>query len=896
MLYFTVHPKDKAPWQLLPAFLVAGCARRVEAAIKEFKSDTAPLLKVLARLEDNMGAVSEISRQASGYTASVFEEQLSQKRMKLAKLQSEWLNEHIISNDGPISGLAEEGLGSEGSEALRQVFLSGFYIIQELLPDSDLGEAMWQLYVGLAGDSAMRSTLRNTTCPQLLFYLHKMPDTFVALRELAAALTLSDSFAVSQCHTLLLKLLKSMLGVIFDSGMGSQDGEIKMAGALARTRAALLSAMETPEDLVKERVQALQERGALFLRRAHVLMNESAEREPGAVQSKEAERRVEFFINSLYMEQPTPTPVGSMPSWSTLTPYYSESVLSTLDELRQQTGDGVTVLEYLRTIYPLEWAAFVERLQREQKAGKEILDLLRYFVHTSAAKDPTGSSRFQNAVQQAVKKRNSLGMAIDPEVILNELLTWASYRGQTLARTVRGITRYNEAIRLLHTVESIPAFASLELLDLEAPTRVAAVSVHAPLIDRTGDTWLNSAELAESKYRYVVSCQIYFKMSADKRAQVDQLAAKFPVYIACVDGRRGDGGKGVEKYFSVLLKWDEDAQAMKTVYEVELPGPILIGEGKPNNQNHAIIFTRGEALQAIDMNQDATLEDALKQRQLLGEFRFERGANRGRIVGFREHVFTHNVSSVAGFFSAQELGFVTATQRVLEEPLQVRWHYGHPDLFDKVTAIGTGGISKASKGVHLSEDIFAGFSWGLRGGRSSQSDYIQVAKGRDVGVSQITGFTAKISMGNGMQARTREVSRLAQQMDLFRLLSFFYSAVGGFQQQCYLVLIIFLFVYSRVFLGYSGNASLLSQDIGIGAAISTEFALQLGFMLVIPFIFTFAVENGPVVAVKKFLGLIAKLGPLFYIFSAGEGKHLLLIAPYLSNFTARHLQELAHIM
>lgn len=37
---------------------------------------------------------------------------------------------------------------------------------------------------------------------------------------------------------------------------------------------------------------------------------------------------------------------------------------------------------------------------------------------------------------------------------------------------------------------------------------------------------------------------------------------------------------------------------------MELPGPILVGEGKPNNQNHAIIFTRGEAVQAIDMNQD----------------------------------------------------------------------------------------------------------------------------------------------------------------------------------------------------------------------------------------------------------------------------------------------------
>lgn len=37
----------------------------------------------------------------------------------------------------------------------------------------------------------------------------------------------------------------------------------------------------------------------------------------------------------------------------------------------------------------------------------------------------------------------------------------------------------------------------------------------------------------------------------------------------------------------------------------------------------------------------------------------------------------------------------------------------------------------------------------------------QVGKGRDVGLGQITGFVAKISMGNGMQARSREVSQTA---------------------------------------------------------------------------------------------------------------------------------------
>ncbi|CAM9598949.1 unnamed protein product, partial [Hapterophycus canaliculatus] len=130
-----------------------------------------------------------------------------------------------------------------------------------------------------------------------------------------------------------------------------------------------------------------------------------------------------------------------------------------------------------------------------------------------------------------------------------------------------------------------------------------------------------------------------------------------------------------------------------------------------------------------------------------------RGRNIGRIVGFREHVFTHDVSAVANFFSLQELNFVSATQRVLDNPLHVRFHYGHPDVFDRMSAITMGGVSKACKGIHLSEDIFAGFNYVLRGGEATQSDYIQVSKGRDTGVSQVTGFTAKISMGNGMQVR-----------------------------------------------------------------------------------------------------------------------------------------------
>lgn len=40
--------------------------------------------------------------------------------------------------------------------------------------------------------------------------------------------------------------------------------------------------------------------------------------------------------------------------------------------------------------------------------------------------------------------------------------------------------------------------------------------------------------------------------------------------------------------------------------------------------------------------------------------------------------------------------------------IRVRFHYGHPDVFDRIFHITRGGISKASRGVNLSEDIFAG--------------------------------------------------------------------------------------------------------------------------------------------------------------------------------------------
>jgi len=39
---------------------------------------------------------------------------------------------------------------------------------------------------------------------------------------------------------------------------------------------------------------------------------------------------------------------------------------------------------------------------------------------------------------------------------------------------------------------------------------------------------------------------------------------------------------------------------------------------------------------------------------------------------------------------------------------RVRMHYGHPDVFDRIFHITRGGISKASRVINISEDIYAG--------------------------------------------------------------------------------------------------------------------------------------------------------------------------------------------
>ncbi|KAH9706166.1 callose synthase 7 [Citrus sinensis] len=590
----------------------------------------------------------------------------------------------------------------------------------------------------------------------------------------------------------------------------------------------------------------------------------------------DARRRITFFANSLFMNMPSAPKVRDMISFSAairlpvkglvfhmvaleicftfwsirlimnelplslsiitkgsessvLTPYFKEDVLYSIDELNQENEDGITTLFYLQKIYPDEWTNFQKRIN-----------------------DP------------------KLNYSEDDKIEATR--RWVSYRAQTLSRTVRGMMYYKEALELQCFLESAGdnglCYRAME--------------------SSQGDERASAKALADMKFTYVVSCQLYGaqKKSDDLRDRscynnILNLMIKYPsLRVAYIDEREETVNEKSQKFhYSVLLKggdkYDEE------IYRIKLPGPPTdIGEGKPENQNHAIIFTRGEALQTIDMNQDNYFEEAFKMRNVLEEFlKSPSGRREPTILGLREHIFTGSVSSLAWFMSNQETSFVTISQRILAYPLRVRFHYGHPDIFDRIFHITRGGISKASKTINLSEDIFAGMNSTLRGGYITHHEYIQVGKGRDVGMNQISSFEAKVANGNGEQTLSRDVYRLGRRFDFFRMLSFYFTTVGFYLSSMITVLTVYVFLYGRLYMVMSGlereileNPS-IHQSKALEQALATQSVFQLGLLLVLPMVMEIGLEKGFRSALGDFIIMQLQLASVFFTFQLGTKVH-----------------------
>ncbi|CAL5059049.1 unnamed protein product [Urochloa decumbens] len=558
----------------------------------------------------------------------------------------------------------------------------------------------------------------------------------------------------------------------------------------------------------------------------------------------EARRRLTFFTNSLFMDMPDAPKVRNMLSFSALTPYYNESVLFSIKELEEENEDGVSTLFYLQKIYPDEWKNFQERVGWEEEL-----------------------------------KEN--------EDLKEELRLWASYRSQTLARTVRGMMYYRKALVL----EAFLDMAKHE--DLMEGCKAAESVTDKQWKIQQRSLFAQCEAVADMKFTYVVSCQQY---GNDKRAAVSsaqdilQLMRNYSslrvAYIDEVEDRVGDK-KMETAYYSTLVKvaLTKDSESAdpvqnldQVIYRIKLPGPAMLGEGKPENQNHAIIFTRGEGLQTIDMNQDNYMEEALKMRNLLQEFLKEHGVRRPSILGVREHIFTGSVSSLAWFMSNQEHSFVTIGQRLLANPLKVRFHYGHPDVFDRLFHLTRGGLSKASKSINLSEDIFAGYNSTLRGGNVTHHEYVQVGKGRDVGLNQISKFEAKVANGNGEQTLSRDIYRLGHRFDFFRMLSCYFTTVGFYFSTLLTVVTVYVYLYGRLYLALSGLEEGLSHgrfihNHPLQVALASQSLVQLGFLMALPMMMEIGLERGFRKALSEFVMMNLQLAAVFFTFSLGTKTH-----------------------
>jgi 1,3-beta-glucan synthase len=112
-----------------------------------------------------------------------------------------------------------------------------------------------------------------------------------------------------------------------------------------------------------------------------------------------------------------------------------------------------------------------------------------------------------------------------------------------------------------------------------------------------------------------------------------------------------------------------------------------------------------------------------------------------------------------------------------------------------------GGVSKAQKGLHLNEDIFAGMNAFGRGGRIKHSEYYQCGKGRDLGFGTILNFQTKIGTGMGEQMLSREYYYLGTQLPIDRFLTFYYGHPGFHINNILVMMSVQVFMLALVFLG-----------------------------------------------------------------------------------------------
>ncbi|KAH3687549.1 hypothetical protein WICPIJ_001471, partial [Wickerhamomyces pijperi] len=222
--------------------------------------------------------------------------------------------------------------------------------------------------------------------------------------------------------------------------------------------------------------------------------------------NSEAQRRVSFFAQSLSTPIPEPVPVESMPIFTVLIPHYGEKIILSLKEIIKEdnANSRITLLEYLKQLYPTEWDCFVKDtklmaigsgaisvtsgrfdttrkkkdtqphtaglqsidgvMANEEDVSNIALESLRNDANNlekvplspmyenvmipNSPEDDVRQSKIDDLPLYCIGFKTS-----SPEYALRTRI-WASLRTQTLYRTASGFQNYVRALKLLYRIEN----------------------------------------------------------------------------------------------------------------------------------------------------------------------------------------------------------------------------------------------------------------------------------------------------------------------------------------------------------------------------------------------------------------------------------------------------------
>ncbi|KAF4984984.1 hypothetical protein FDECE_16922 [Fusarium decemcellulare] len=588
--------------------------------------------------------------------------------------------------------------------------------------------------------------------------------------------------------------------------------------------------------------------------------------------NSEAERRICFFAQSLSTPIPEPMAVDEMPTFTVIIPHYGEKILFSLREIIRDEDQysRLTMLEYLKQLHPHEWACFVKDTKAlagehgspegsdsesadHSRAGRKVDDLPFYFIGFKSS-----------APEYALRTR-----------------IWASLRAQTLYRTVSGFMNYSRAIKLLYRVEN--------------PEVVQLFNGHAEKLEAELE------RMARRKFRIVVAMQRYAKFKREEQENAEFLLRAYPdLQIAYLDEEPAENEGDEPRVYSALIDGHSEVLEngmRRPKFRVQLSGNPILGDGKSDNQNHALIFYRGEYIQLIDANQDNYLEECLKIRSVLAEFdeikaisSYSNGPKDKSpepiaIVGTREYIFSENVGILGDIAAGKEQTFGTLFARTLAQ-LGGKLHYGHPDFLNGIFMTTRGGVSKAQKGLHLNEDIYAGMNAVMRGGRIKHCEFYQCGKGRDLGFGSILNFVTKIGTGMGEQMLSREYYYLGTQLPLDRFLSFYYAHPGFHINNIFIMASVYMFLISLLNLGALRHETIscdYDRDVPITdplyptGCVNTDALMDWVYRSILSIFFVFLMsfipltvqglmESDPWRAALRFIKHVVSLSPFFEVF------------------------------